>query len=244
MNKNQTIFVIDAGNTLLKVGIFRNQVLDEVKRLSISEIDSLSALIKSAEDKAVIISSVLSDSLTKTLKDIFVDSILFTNSLRLPINITYQSPETLGADRICNSVASYSLAKGKNVLSIDIGTCIKFDFTDQDGNYRGGSISPGIDLRYKSMNDYTGKLPLLTDKFSNALVGVSTIESLRSGVMNGIKAEIDQFIFLYSQQYQDLTFFVTGGDAVYFDFSLKNNTFVDENLTIKGLYQIYLFNAK
>ena len=134
MNKNQTIFVIDAGNTLLKVGIFRNQVLDEVKRLSISEIDSLSALIKSAEDKAVIISSVLSDSLTKTLKDIFVDSILFTNSLRLPINITYQSPETLGADRICNSVASYSLAKGKNVLSIDIGTCIKFDFTDQDGN--------------------------------------------------------------------------------------------------------------
>ena len=105
MNKNQTIFVIDAGNTLLKVGIFCKQELKEVIRLTISEIDSLSDLINSAEDKAVIISSVLSDSLTKTLKDIFVDSILFTDSLRLPINITYQSPQTLGADRICNSVS-------------------------------------------------------------------------------------------------------------------------------------------
>ena len=94
------------------------------------------------------------------------------------------------------------------------------------------------------MNDYTGKLPLIKDRISSDLIGNNTLNSMRSGVINGIKAEIDQFIDLYSQQYQDLTFFVTGGDAVYFDFPFKNNIFVDENLTLKGLHQIYLVNAK
>lgn len=244
MNKNQTVFVVDAGNTLLKVGIFHNQELEKVIRLSYLELSTLSELIKPEEKNTVIISSVLSTEGTNKLRDIFSDSIVFAHSLPLPIKIKYLSPETLGIDRICNSVACHSLTKGRNVVSIDIGTCIKFDFTDKEGNYLGGSISPGIDLRYKSMNDYTGKLPLISDRLSSNLIGSSTFEALRSGVINGIKAEIDQFMFLYSEQYQDLTFFVTGGDAVYFDFSSKNNTFVDENLTIKGLYQIYLFNAK
>ena len=128
-------------------------------------------------------------------------------------------------------------------VSIDIGTCIKFDFVDENGNYKGGSISPGIDLRYKTLNDYTGNLPLVNDKSKTELVGNSTINSIKSGVLNGIQAELNHFIYLYSKEYQDLTFFVTGGDAVYFDFPLKNNTFVDENLTLKGLYKIYVFNA-
>ena len=93
------------------------------------------------------------------------------------------------------------------------------------------------------MNDYTANLPLLDTKDSCELIGKSTHESIHSGVMNGIKAEIDQLIERYREENKDLTFFVTGGDAQFFDFGGKNDIFVNENLTLIGLYQIYLFNA-
>ncbi len=244
MNQNQTIFIIDAGNSFLKVGVFRDQKLEKVIRIGYEDLISYADLLNKVESKVVFISSVLSENETNKLIDIYPQSILLNKTCLFPILIKYETPESLGLDRICNSVASHFLCKGKNTVSIDIGTCIKFDFTDKNGNYHGGSISPGINLRYKSMNDYTGKLPLIKDRLTSNLIGGNTLNSMRSGVINGIKAEIDQFIHLYSQQYQDLTFFVTGGDAVYFDFPLKNNIFVDENLTLKGLHQIYLVNAK
>ena len=93
------------------------------------------------------------------------------------------------------------------------------------------------------MNDYTANLPLLDSKEATTLIGKSTHESIHSGVMNGVKAEIDQIIERYRQEIGGLTFFVTGGDAQFFDFGGKNDIFVNENLTLIGLYQIYLFNA-
>ena len=243
MNQNQRVLIFDAGNTLLKVGVFCADILENVKRMPYDQLNSLKDLLQIQNDDSIFISSVLSEELTDEIRTLFPHSRLYNKNLDLPIKIEYVSPMTLGIDRICNAVAIHNLNIGSNSVSIDIGTCIKFDFVDKFGNYKGGSISPGIDLRFKSMNDYTGKLPLINDRSSVDLIGNSTVNSLKSGVLNGIQAELNQFINLYSEQYQDLTFFVTGGDAVYFDFPLKNNTFVDENLTLKGLYQIYVFNA-
>ena len=140
-------------------------------------------------------------------------------------------------------MAVVSLLKTENGLCIDIGTCIKFDLVTKKGHYKGGSISPGIDLRYKSLNDYTGKLPLLSNKSNTGLVGNDTETSIQSGVMNGMNAEIYGLIKMYSKQISDLTFFMTGGDARYFDFDSKNDIFADENLTLIGLYEVYKYNA-
>ena len=107
----------------------------------------------------------------------------------------------------------------------------------------GGSIAPGIDLRYKSLNDYTGKLPLISNKLNTQLVGNDTKSSIHSGVINGINAEINGLIEMYSEQFSGLTFFMTGGDARYFDIDSKNDIFADENLTLIGLYEIYQQNA-
>jgi type III pantothenate kinase len=244
MNQNQTVFIVDAGNTFIKVGRFYNDELIQVSKFTIEELSELTKEINLVSNARIFISSVLTDIQTNELVKSFKNSILFTRKTRLPITIGYETFETLGLDRICNAVASFFFAKNKNAVSIDLGTCIKFDFIDDKGIFQGGSISPGIQLRYSSMNDYTGKLPLITDRLNSELIGKNTLNSLRSGVMNGIQGELDQFMKLYTQQYQDLTFFVTGGDAVYFDFDSKNNTFVDQNLTLKGLYQIFLFNAK
>ena len=244
MNKNQTVFVLDLGNTIIKVGVFFNGILEKVERIPYDQIEKARYILNANEFTPVFISSVVSDELTKKVCTIFSNAILFRRDLKLPISIEYDSVQTLGLDRICNVVGTFMISKGEKTVSIDIGTCIKFDYIDEKGKYWGGSISPGIDLRYKSMNDYTGNLPLVKDKDKSKLVGNSTINSMKSGVMNGIQAELNQFMKMYNQDYQDLMFFVTGGDAVYFDFPLKNNTFVDENLTLKGLYEIYKFNAE
>ena len=119
----------------------------------------------------------------------------------------------------------------------------KTSSTNSNREYLGGSISPGIDLRYKSLNDYTGNLPLLSNKSTTKLVGEDTNMSIQSGVINGINAEINGFMSSYAEQFDDLTFFVTGGDASFFELHSKNDIFANENLTLLGLFEIYRHNA-
>lgn len=245
MDKKTTVLVIDAGNSFLKIALFENREITRIQRIKLSEIDNLNQYYNHLGRPQVILSSVLNSEQTKFLFSLFDTCFVVNREKKLPIRLNYKTIETLGFDRICNAVAAHSMNPSvKNAaLSIDIGTCIKFDFIDAEGTYQGGSISPGIDLRYKSMNDYTANLPLLDARETCDLIGKSTHESIQSGVINGIKAEIDQFILRYSSENSDLTFFVTGGDAQFFDFGGKNGIFVNENLTLIGLYQIYLFNA-
>ena len=241
MNHNHDVYIIDAGNTILKIAKFSDGNIVDVNKIELSKIDEF---IKTStiNTSHCFGSSVLSSLEDELLKLKIPTLQLLDKNYKLPIQIKYHTPETLGIDRICNAVAANKLSNGRNCLTIDIGTCIKFDFIDAGKNYFGGSIGPGIDLRFKSMNDYTKNLPLIKEKHNVDLIGKSTAESMQSGVMNGIQAEINDFIQRYSNKYSDLNVFMTGGDAKYFDFPLKNNTFVDENLTLKGLYHIYILN--
>jgi type III pantothenate kinase len=245
MVKKITALVIDAGNSFLKVALFENGEITNVQRIKTSELELLIDYYNQLGRPTVVLSSVLTAEQTQQIFLLFDDCFIVNKATNLPIVLNYTTVNTLGIDRICNAVAIHSLnaSQKKGAASIDLGTCIKFDFIDDKGIYQGGSISPGMALRYKSMNDYTANLPLLDSKEATALIGKSTHESIHSGVMNGIKAEIDQFIERYRQEIGGLTFFVTGGDAQFFDFGGKNDIFVNENLTLIGLYQIYLFNA-
>lgn len=240
MNSENQVLVIDAGNTSIKFAHFTNDKLQKTQR---TDFNNLEQLIEDHSHNKVVISSVLSQEQTNKITSLFKDSILIGFHSKLPIKIQYKSPATLGMDRICNAVYTTKNVKTKFALSIDIGTCIKFDLTNSNQEYLGGSISPGINLRYKSLNDYTGKLPLINEKNHCSLVGEDTESSIQSGVINGINAEIQRLIEQYSSEYEDLTFFVTGGDAQYFDLHAKNGIFADENLTLKGLYEIYKFNV-
>ena len=245
MVKKITALVIDAGNSFLKVALFENGEITNVQHIKIAELESLTDYYNQLGRPPVVLSSVLTTEQTQQLFLLFDACFIVNRETKLPIVLNYTTVNTLGIDRICNAVAIHSLntTQKKGAASIDLGTCIKFDFIDETGTYQGGSISPGVTLRYKSMNDYTANLPLLDSKEATTLIGKSTHESIHSGVMNGVKAEIDQIIERYRQEIGGLTFFVTGGDAQFFDFGGKNDIFVNENLTLIGLYQIYLFNA-
>lgn len=241
--KNNLI-IADAGNTAIKLALFHNDMLETVHRISYPQLDQWLLNNKDLSILTCVLSSVTDPSLDEKLRNFFSELIIIDDASIVPFKNEYHSPTTLGIDRICNAAAISMLAKGKNTVSIDIGTCLKFDFVDSNGHYLGGSISPGIKLRYKALNDYTANLPLLDPIDQTDLIGITTNGSIHSGVINGIQAEIEGIIRRYEIEHIDLTFFVTGGDAGNFDFDGKNNIFADGNLTLKGLYYIYKANVQ
>lgn len=236
----QRIVIVDLGNTSSKVGYFEQGKLVERVVLDWNELIVSDDLKKGKG----MVTSVISDEQTRLLLQNTPGLQLMDSEKKLPIQLNYDTPDTLGKDRICNAVAAWYANKHQNSLVIDIGTCVKYDFVSKEGTYEGGAISPGIHLRYRSLNDYTAKLPLLNDVSPADLIGKSTKGAIHSGVMNGIEAEINQIIMQYEQKYPSLTIFVTGGDMNYFDLVTKNNIFANKNLTLEGLYQIYVFNVE
>lgn len=236
------IYVIDAGNTNIKLGCFENNQLVKVERFDHAHSKRILKRLESQNPDILVISSVVSENFTDQLLEA-KQGIVINADTPLPIPNTYETPQTLGMDRLCNAVAAYQRMTTDFAVTIDIGTCIKFDCVSKEQGYLGGSIAPGTDLRFKSLNTFTEKLPLLSNKSPVNLVGKSTETSIRSGVINGIRAEIEGFVRDYESQFHDLTFFVTGGDMAYFDIQSKNDIFAVENLTLHGLFEIYKHNA-
>ena len=240
--KNTSVFIVDAGNSSIKVARFESHQLQEVQRFPSDDLGEIKDFITQNKGQYAL-SSVLSDKKTEDLKNTDPAIILLETDAKVNLKINYGTTNTLGMDRLCNAVYAFNRTKTDHAVALDIGTCIKFDLVHKTEGYLGGSIAPGIDLRYKALNDYTGKLPLLSNKTRSELVGTSTNLSIQSGVMNGINAEINEMIEQYRQRFSSLTFFVTGGDAQNFDILPKNDIFADENLTLIGLYEIYQQNA-
>jgi len=236
------IYVIDAGNTNIKLGCFENEQLVRVERFEHNQITKIKDSIAASEPNALVISSVVAQKIASDLLSVKRGMVIDAHT-KIPILNCYETPQTLGMDRLCNAVGVAKRMDSQFGVSIDIGTCIKFDIVSKTEGYLGGSISPGIDLRYRSLNAFTEKLPLLSNKSATLLVGNNTEASIISGVINGIKAEIERFVHYYESQFSDLTFFVTGGDMAHFDIQSKNDIFAVENLTLHGLFEIYKHNA-
>lgn len=240
--QNKTVFIIDAGNSSIKVARFNSNQLIEVQRFPSDNLSKLKDFISTNKGQYAL-SSVLSNKKTKFIIETNSGMILLETDTNVDMKINYGTTNTLGMDRLCNAVFAFNRMKTDYAVTLDIGTCIKFDLVHKTDGYIGGSIAPGIDLRYKALNDYTGKLPLLSNKTRSEHVGTSTNLSIQSGVMNGINAEINEMIEQYRERFSSLTFFVTGGDARNFDILSKNDIFADENLTLIGLYEIYQQHA-
>lgn len=171
----------------------------------------------------------------------FVD---FSHQTQLPIELCYATPETLGLDRIANAVGASALFPQQNVLSIQAGTCLVCDFINAQGQYLGGSISPGLEMRFKALNHYTEKLPCVEKREIDFFIGDSTQHSIESGVIHGIIDEIEGAIGRYKTAVNDLKVVITGGDAEFFHNSIKNAIFAPQNLVSLGLYKILLLNAE
>ncbi|MDZ7742556.1 MAG: type III pantothenate kinase [Bacteroidota bacterium] len=243
--------VLDFGNTLKKFALFEGNKLVKLEKLSSGEED-LEAFTRYflrtfsiSKPHSVILSSVVNypESFDHYLSSNF--SLLKFNQLTpLPYTMGYKSPETLGRDRMAVAAVASTLFRGKNVLAVVAGSCITYDFVDRDSVYHGGAISPGMQIRFRALHNFTDQLPLLEGRQNVDLIGTSTEESILSGVMNGIRAEVDATIDRYAGVYENLTVLLSGGDLNYFDKSLKNNIFAIPNLVLTGLNIILDFNEK
>lgn len=239
--------IIDIGNTRTKLAVFSG---NEAKEIFVTQNLSVK-LLKEIVKKYPLLSSVILSSVKDYSSDVdnFLQNKFYFLKLDshtlLPIKILYKSPQTLGKDRMAIATASHLLFPDKNVLTIDAGTTITYDFVNENGEYLGGSISPGIQMRLKALHLFTGKLPLVDLSVSNIeLVGSDTKSAILSGVLNGVVAEMDGIISAYMSRYPKLKIVLSGGDEKYFDKRLKNNIFALPNFVMKGLLEILNFNEE
>lgn len=164
---------------------------------------------------------------------------VFTPRSATPLINKYESPDSLGTDRILASVGSYLLYPNTNVLTIDAGTCIKYNFVNQQNEFVGGAISPGFQMRLKALHEYTSALPLIAADFNyDKLTGTNTRDSILSGVLTATALEVEAVITQYKIKYPDLIVGLTGGDAAYLGKQLKNRFFTEPNLILNGLNSI------
>ena len=232
--------VIDIGNTQTKLAIFdgrgKRVLKKTVKKLSV-------VLLKKMFSQHAINASIFS-SVTANDKTIIAflkkqqHFILFTHKTSAPLKNRYLTPATLGRDRLANAVGASCLFPGKNCLVVDVGTCIKFDFVNAGSEYLGGAISPGIQMRYKSLHTFTAQLPLIKPQPHVKLTGNTTASAIVSGVQNGALSEIEHIILQYKTQYKQLKIVVTGGDLGLFVNRIKSHIFAAPDLTLMGLNQI------
>jgi len=170
--------------------------------------------------------------------------IILSAETPLPIQNAYKTKLTLGYDRIADAVGAYSMFPGVNVLIIDAGTAITIDLLTAEGEFYGGNISPGLDLRFRALNEFTSKLPLIKKKEYHPFLGKTTEEAILSGVLSGAAFELDGYIDKLRIQYPDLKIILTGGDIKFFVKKLKNIIFVHSNLNLTGLNRILEYNVE
>ncbi len=235
--------VIDQGNSYFKVGIFSQNELLEHKRYGYDQLDTFNTWIKHHNIDQVIISSVV-DQIVKPEGLSENAIIILDHTTPLPITNGYSTPKTLGNDRLANAVAAWAINPQQNNLVIDGGTCIKYDLISKEGRYLGGAIAPGINMRYQALHSLTDQLPKLNPVDIDFTYGIDSESSIHTGVISGINHEINGFIRRYQSEFEQLTIFMTGGDAKYFDKTDKKPIFAIQNLTLIGLNEILNYNVK
>ncbi|NRB83962.1 MAG: type III pantothenate kinase [Winogradskyella sp.] len=239
--------IIDVGNSFVKFAVFKNNALLHKESFELFKFKKrYKALRENFKNiDCCIISSVgrLTDEQIHYVDD-ELEVLKLSINTKLPFKNLYQTPKTLGVDRIALVSASVNQFPDNNVLIIDAGTCITYDFVTDKNEYLGGAISPGIRLRYEALHNFTANLPLLEKDQPKTITGDTTESSIHSGVTMGVIKEIDGVIDEYRENHQDLTVILTGGDANFLSNQLKNSIFANSNFLLEGLNFILDFNSK
>lgn len=239
--------VIDIGNSRTKIALFNQHDLMFNVPLDILTAENVKMLKdEHPQLKKAILSSVkpYDEELKRILSEEFDQFLELDHQTELPIENLYETPETLGKDRIAAAVGANELFPGQNLLIIDAGTAITYDLVSEKNQFIGGNISPGLEMRFKALNHFTGKLPLISYSDEFELIGRNTTDAIRAGVQNGILYEMGQNIDFFNKNYRNLHIIMTGGDANFFDKKLNYSIFVHFNLTLIGLNRILEHNAK
>ena len=233
---------LDFGNTRQKLAVFDDAAIKEIIVLN-KTFDELKTILEKYKPQRSILSSVI-------VHDIEIENLLSSNTAfhklnnfsKLPYTIPVGKPETVGADRLAICAAAVHFFPHQNNLAIGLGSCITYNFINQFNEFMGGSISPGMEMRFRAMHEFTALLPLVKGHWNVPLIGYDTATNLQSGVVLGMAKEMDGIIDLYRENWGNFNVHLTGGDVAIFRPHLKNQIFADPDLIFKGLYAISQIN--
>ena len=238
--------IVEQGNTNKKVAVFDNERIVSSFSKDNNDTSWVNEILEQYHPEKGIMSSVIDrdDTLISYLNERLSYFLWFDEHISIPVNIEYETKETLGKDRIAAVVGANYLRPGHNILVIDAGTAITYELLEMSGTYKGGNISPGMTTRFRSLNHFTKQLPLVKEKNDVPLIGTNTESAILAGVVNGMVYEMDGYIETLKAKYGDIFVFLTGGHSFYFERRLKSHIFADANLVLIGLNRILEYNAK
>jgi type III pantothenate kinase len=235
------IFSVDIGNTFIKIGGFEDNVLVFfAERLALDQLIFLclkhkptKIVVCDVAQKATNFIEALANASPALSKNI----LQLTWQTPLPIKNLYETPQTLGMDRLAAVLGAWRLYPNQPCLVIDAGSCVTYDLLTQDSQYAGGSISLGIRMRFRALHEFTAKLPLLEPTPVEVdLVGKNTNSALQSGVIRGFCFEMQGIIAEYQRRFEDLQIILCGGDANFLHFHLNLPEIeVRQTLLLEGL---------
>lgn len=234
-----TTLCFDFGNTRLKAAVFTGGRLQEVIVLKDDSEATIQELLDRARPERSILSSVINHN--EAIEALLAQRTQFhklNHASRIPFTTPVGKPETIGADRLALCAAAVHIFPGCNNLVVGVGSCITYNFINKYHEFLGGGISPGMEMRFKSLQTFTAKLPLVQKDWNFPLVGYDTRTNILSGVLLGMAKEIDGTIDAYAEKYGNFNVLLTGGDTPHFASHIKNKIFADPELLFKGLYAI------
>lgn len=241
------LLAIDVGNTRIKSAVFENDI---ILNQAIFSKEELEKKIKKILENFPKVTHLVVASVGNLKKEDFsqlderLEIVFISHENAFPFENFYATPKTLGIDRMVLASGAVLQFENQNRLVIDAGTCVTYDFINEENQYLGGAISPGLRLRYEALHNFTAKLPLLTLENPESFIGNSTASSIHSGVVNGVVNEIDGFIADYKQVYPKFTIILTGGDADFLAKRLKNTIFANSNFLLESLNHLYQYKIK
>lgn len=245
MQKNTAIYLtIDIGNTRAKITLFHNEAIIARFHQATLSINWLETLFEQYPIRAAILSTVVEN--TEAAEAWLAERIFFIkldHKTPIPIKNAYQTPETLGKDRLAAAVGAFVLYPHQNCLVVDAGTCITYEFVGAEGVYKGGNIAPGLAMRFRSMHEFTAKLPLVQKQRLDGFIGFNTETAMRTGAQLGLCLEIEGFLRLYEAQFGTVQLLLTGGDAEIIAQSIDRIGFINKDIVLIGLYKILDYNA-
>lgn len=241
------LLAIDIGNTKIKVAVFEGDAI--VLKSVFEKAEAEKNIKKIFQDYPRVTNSILSsvgkeDAQLLQWLESQSDLLVINHTSTFPFINKYATPATLGVDRMVLASGAVLTYPNQSRLIIDAGTCVTYDFVDDETNYFGGAISPGLRLRYESLHNFTANLPLLYPETPKCFIGNSTKSSIHSGVVNGLLCEVEGFITRCKEQYPDLKIILTGGDAEFLAKSLKSTIFANCNFLLESLNKLYLYTIQ
>lgn len=229
----------DFGNTRKKAAVFQNSEIVKTLVLEDDATSTIQSLVHTYKPHKAILSSVIEHNIE--IEEVLRKNARFhllNHQSKLPITTPVGKPETIGADRLALAAAGVHFYPNKNLLLIGLGTCITLNFVNKYRELVGGSISPGLEMRLKSLQYYTAKLPLIKPKADVSLIAYDTETNILTGVILGMAYELDGFIAEYNAKFDNFNVVLTGGDLQHLASHMKSRIFADPDLIFKGLYAI------